>query len=200
MVALMIALSIIAFLVVITVIPMYVEITFKEELQIKLRYLFFKFNLFKDTKKKANKGDEKEEQSKSKSIRDTFKDQGLNGIIGLIKEISRLALGILRRLFSHIIIDDLNMNFIIVGNDAADTAVKYGYACATIFPSLNIIMNIANCKRRTVKIKPGFDENESEIEFLIKFHIKPIFAISTLIIAAFKYIKWVIKTKLKESN
>ena len=61
-------------------------------------------------------------------------------------------------------------------------------------------MNIANCKRRTVKIKPGFDENESEIEFLIKFHIKPIFAISTLIIAAFKYIKWVIKTKLKESN
>ncbi len=207
MFALIIVLAVITFLTILTLIPIYIKINFKEDLCITLRYLFFKFNLLDDASKKDDKKsnekykkDEKKTKSQLKYIRDTLKHQGLNETIALIKEISKLALGILRHLFSHIIIDDLNINFVVVGNDAADTAIKYGYTCSAVFPALSVIMSIVNCKRRTVEINPGFNEKDSNVEFLVKFHIKPIFAISTLIVTAFKYIKWMIKTKLREGN
>lgn len=184
-----------AFLLILAFIPVYINVTVKKELKIALKYLFIKIEPFKENKKKIVNSKKTKEKFSMDSIRETFKTDNLNGLIDMIEEISKLALGIFKRLFFHIIIDNIYMNIVVVGDDAADTAVKYGYACASIFSAANIVTNIANCKKKSINIIPGFDEESSKIEVLIKFHIKPIFVIFTAIITVFNYIKWIIKTR-----
>lgn len=195
MFALIIIFLIVAFLLILTFIPVYINVTVKKELKINLKYLFIKVELFKENNKKTTNSKKAREKSSIESIRETFKTDNLSEFIDMIKEISKIAMGIFKRLFSHIIIDNIYMDIVVVGADAADTAINYGQACASIFPATNIVTNITNCKKKSISITPGFDEESSKIELLIKFHIKPIFVIFTAVVTAVNYIKWVMKTK-----
>lgn len=195
MFALIIIFLVATFLLILTFIPVYINVTAKKELKVSLKYLFIKVELFKENKKNGENSKEIKERSSIESIRETFKTDNLNEVIDIIKEISKIALGIFRRLFSHIIIDNIYMDIVVAEDDAADTAIKYGYACALIFPAVNIVTNISNCKKRSINITPGFDAENSKIEVIIKFHIKPIFVMFNAVTAAFNYIKWVMKTK-----
>lgn len=189
MLALKIVFIIITLFVLFISIPIYVNIELEEEVKITLRYLFLKLNLLKKKERKIEKKLPKEEKSVANSIRDKIKVNGISEFIDMIKEISKLFLGIFKKLFSHIIIDRIYLNLVISSNDAADTAMKYGYACSVIFPAMNIITNTSKCKSKTLKIVPNFSNNEDKVNFITKFHIRPVFVLGTAVYAFFSYIK-----------
>lgn len=68
--------------------------------------------------------------------------------------------------FSHILIKKFSLSISVAGDDAADTAIKYGKYCAVVYPAVGTIVRVVKCKGYGVDINPNFSEKaETEINF-----------------------------------
>lgn len=56
----------------------------------------------------------------------------LSDVISIIKDTSS-------KLIKHIVIKKLKIDLLIVGEDAGDTAMKYGYICSALYPAVSFI-------------------------------------------------------------
>lgn len=116
----------------------------------------------KKAKKKKKESPDKPEKEKTNLI----KEKGLSWFVNLIKKVAGLAAGVLKDFFKHIIIRKMMISVSVAGEDAADTAVKYGYCCSAVYPAVGIVARAANCKNYGVDITPNFEENaKSEYSF-----------------------------------
>lgn len=129
----------------------------------------------KKTKRKSKK--KKKENKYLKQFKLIFKEKGLDGLIDLLKKIAELAGDFLKPIFTHITIKDLDMNITVAFEDAADTAIRYGYACAGIYPSLAALLNIFKYKKYNVNIAPDFDKKKPEIDLTVKITLVPWFVL-----------------------
>ena len=73
---------------------------------------------------------------------------------------------------------------LIVGEDAGDTAMKYGYICSALYPAVSFIDSNMKLKKKLIDIEPGFTEKETKI-----------FALGTIISAALRGIKLILGIK-----
>ena len=94
-----------------------------------------------------------------------------------VKEIAKLAVTFLKPIFKHLKIKDLDMDIVVAFEDAADTAVKYGYACAGIYPSLAVLLKIMKYKKYSVNIRPDFDKKSPEINVFLELTLVPWFVV-----------------------
>ena len=79
---------------------------------------------------------------------------------------SLLAVSALQDFFSHILVKKLSLSISVVGDDAADTAIKYGKYCAVVYPAVGTIVRVVKCKGYGVDINPNFSKKaETEINF-----------------------------------
>ena len=86
--------------------------------------------------------------------------------MNLIKRVAELAVFALQDFFSHILIKKLSLSISVAGDDAADTAIKYGKYCAVVYPAVGTIVRAVKCKGYGVDINPNFSEKaETEINF-----------------------------------
>lgn len=134
----------------------------------------------KSDSKKRNSKSKKEPKKENKVLKwfkTTFKERGLKGLINALKEIAGLAETFLKPIFKHIKLKNLDMNITVASEDAADTAINYGYACAGIYPSLSILLNIVKYKKYNVNIAPDFDKKKTEIDLIAELVIVPWFVI-----------------------
>lgn len=202
-------LSILALLIIAVFIPVRLYIEYKSEVTVVLKYLFFKIPLVpqkSDGKKKSNRqenksaknkqsvGEKKEESETKKYIKNLYKGKGLNGFIRLIKETANLASGTMKGLFKHIIFKKFDVNITVASGDAADTAIKYGYVCAGVYPALSLLLNTVRYKDYTVDINTDFDGKESVIDCKLQANILPVFAVAEAVKLLFRFMK------LKKNN
>lgn len=131
----------------------------------------------KFNKKSRKKKEKKEENAAVKWIRDTFKEKGLSGILNVFKEIAKLAGTFLKPIFKHIRIKQLDLNVTVAFEDAAETAINYGYFCSGIYPALAILLRIAKYDDYNVNIVPDFDKKECEFDVFANLSIVPWFAV-----------------------
>ena len=86
--------------------------------------------------------------------------------MNLIKKVSELAVSALQDFFRHILVKKLSLSISVAGDDAADTAIKYGKYCAVVYPAVGTILRVVKCKGYGVDINPNFSEKaETEINF-----------------------------------
>ncbi len=74
----------------------------------------------------------KEQTEKKPSL---IKKYGIEWLLNLIKKVAELAVSALQDFFSHISVKKLSLSISVAGDDAADTAIKYGKYCAVVFLS-----------------------------------------------------------------
>ena len=160
-----ILLSVILFILLVGFIPVNLIVRWHEELKCILRIGFIPITLYpkkvkKTKKKKSKKPDKpKEKKPEEKKKKNLLKEKGLGWFANLIKKVADLAKGALKDVFKHILIKEFMLSISVAGDDAADTAIKYGYYCSAIYPATGLIIRAMNYKKYGVDITPNFEEN-----------------------------------------
>lgn len=94
-----------------------------------------------------------------------------------------------KRLIKHIVIKNTEFRLVVVGNDAADTAVKYGAVCSAVYPVLTLLAECFTFKPDAISVSAGFDKKE--MDFLLKtdFSVRIIYLLIFALSAIKEYIK-----------
>lgn len=147
----------------------------------------------KKSSKENKKKQEEEKPSLLKQIKDLHKQKGLDGIITVIKELSNILTGTLKNIFKRIKLRKFDLNISVSQDNAADTAIKYGYVCSAVYPAVSLILNSVKFNDYSVDIAPNFDKKESEISLYAEISIIPWLGVIYLLIALIKFIKLKVK-------
>ena len=115
-----------------------------------------------------------------------------------MKELAQLLTEAVKDFLRHANVKELELRLTAAGEDAADTAVKYGYACSVVYPVVSMITALSGCKNYKVSVIPGFREKESSV-FYIKIRCDPIFLVASGFKALHKYFKLVLNQKKVET-
>ena len=195
--------------------PIAVKISFDNELKLSVGYIFplIRIPLAKGeeqdpekARKKAEKQKKKEEKKRKKaeknkdkakqteeekkaSLFSRIKSKGLGGIIELLKELAEIVTTTVKKITSHLVIYKMDLELAIASEDAAQTAMNYGYACSAVFPLVSVIeQNVKKCRHRE-NIYPVFTRTDTQVYFVMKLRIIPIFLLSALLSALFRSVK-----------
>lgn len=145
-------------------------------------YLFLTHVLSPPDEKKQNKKkkSKKEKTPKGKDEKSSFaykiKSDGIRGFIEDIKDIVKGAWRVIVCVLRRAVIRRLRLHLTVAGEDAADTAVIYGYANAVIYPIISAFLeNVRSYKETNVEISPDFSEGaEPDFEFDAELKLKPV--------------------------
>ena len=208
MTALWIVLAVLAFIILLLFCPAVLTASYEETLQAKIRYLFVSYQIAPPKEKKPKKKKrakqaeerqaEKEAPQESK-IKQLIKEQGLSGFLRLMKELTVLAAGAARDILKHVRISRLEIDATVAGEDAADTAVKFGQACSGIYTAAGMITALTKCSQYHVGITPGFEGQKSAVSGYVKARIAPAFVLAAGMKALVKYFKFVLNQKKQET-
>lgn len=127
-----------------------------------VRYMFFTFGNKKKVKGKTKQKKKlKEQKNKPKKLSlEKVKDY-----IDLFKELWEKVEPLLARFRRNLIVNDLTLDLVIGGDDAAKTAIYYGEACSVIFPALSFIETELKVKKKHVSVECDFNGSST-----VNFH------------------------------
>ena len=191
MVALYIIGGILLLIALILLLPNTAQIKFKDDLNLKIKILGITvYKLKQDEKPKTEKKESESTYQKPKE-----KEQGIfsklkakHGFKGAIKELFDFASAVIREIKPQLLkikFRKFKLDLIIVGEDAAMTAIEYGAVCGIVYPVLSFIDQNLNIKLKQIIVEAGFKQNESV--FTTSFDVKANALL--LLIIAFKALK-----------
>ncbi len=160
--------------------PFSIELEYMDEVKLKVGYIFPIFKILPQKEKPEKKKPEKEKKTKEKKknpVLEFTKKQGLEGIIELLKEITAILLKLADTIRRHLVMKT-RLDLLVVGSDPADTAMKFGYACSAIYPLLSLIDRHTRLKRHEEYIDAGFEAEKTQVRFILKAHIMPVFVLT----------------------
>ncbi|MBR6510400.1 MAG: DUF2953 domain-containing protein [Clostridia bacterium] len=214
-IALIITGSVLALLLILSLallfLPVSVFIKFKEDFFVKIKFFGIKVYEIpqkKDKKdktpkeisdKKAEKNEEKAENivlSKAKSFFGFFKKK--YGFFGAVKKLLGFfndALTHIKPFLRHIKVKKVILNLVISGDDAADTAIKYGQVCTAVYPVLSFFESVCGVDFKKINVKSDFTDNKNEFDFSLLIKLKIFYLLKT----AFKVYKEYKNFTLKEN-
>lgn len=201
MTAFYIIFTIVLLIILIITMPVNVYISYEDKLSAKIKFLFLALDLFDekghgDEDKNQENGeslDKKRKPAKAKKskLKNIIKKRGLSGFIDLVKFSSETLTNLTKDLLYSIKISSLKLKIIVSGDDTADTALKYGYVCSTVYCFVNILNNVSNIKNRPyVNIAPDFLGEKSSVSFELIFHTRIIYITNAIFKALFKCITY----------
>lgn len=205
MTVLWIILGVFAFLFLLLLCPITLTASYETQLEAKLRFLFISYQLApkkekKPKKKKKVKKQQKEPpKPKESKLKQLIKERGFDGFLRLMKELAHLLIGAAKDFLRHARVKELDLYLSAVGEDAADTALKYGYACSVVYPVVSMVTAISGCKNYRVSVVPGFQEKESRVSGYLKIRFGPIYLVAAGLKAIHKYFKLVLNQKKTET-
>ena len=87
----------------------------------------------------------------------------------------------------------------VAGDDAGDSAVKYGRVCAVLFPALKLITDVVRVDRYEVNVNPDFsDEPENLAKAKVTAKIRIISILKIVFSKAFTALKLYLKARPKK--
>ncbi|MGN1131128.1 MAG: DUF2953 domain-containing protein [Ruminococcus sp.] len=208
MLVLYIILSILLCLFLLTLFNVYIYAEYKDELSVWIKIAFFKLQIIpqkpkkkkKKHKKKKVKEKKKEPEKQENVLKNFIKEKGLSGIINILKQIATLATETLKDLFKRVTLVSLRLNIQIAGEDAADTAIKYGYCCSVIFPAVSAILSVVKYKERNIQVVPDFsDDPQTKIDGKLVARIRICSLLWFAVTKIGKILKLLINYKTKRS-
>ncbi len=204
MTALRVILIIIGIILILLMIPLKIEISYDESTSVSLGYMFLKFRIVpapekkkKQKKKKKPEPEKKEKKTAAKKnpVKDIIRKQGLDGFLELIRDITSLVCETLGKLAKGLVIRYFDLKLLVVGDDSADTAVKYGIVCSVIYPAIAALEANSKLKKHSEDIAAGFLAEKTVIEFSMRASIRPVLLIAVGLSALVKGVRTILKYK-----
>ena len=206
MMALWIILGIFAFLLFLLLCPVTLTASYETQLEAKLRFLFFSYQLAPPKEKKPQKRKKQKQEPENvpsapqeSKLKQLIKERGFAGFLRLMKELAQILTGAAKDFLRHVKIKALRLRVTAVGEDASDTALQYGYACSVVYPVVSMITALSGCKNYQVSVNPGFQEKESTVSCFLKVRFSLIHLMVAGIKAIYQYIKLVLNQKKVET-
>ncbi len=110
------------------------------------------------------------------------------GTLEMLVGFGKILGGELARIYKGIAAPKFTLRAEIVGDDAADTAIKYGCVCSAAFPMLSVLLGSLRWYNKDIEIIPNFDGNKGKLYFEGEFIIYPILVIIHAVGAVVKFI------------
>lgn len=224
MTGLLIFAGIILFFVLLLSIPVVLDLEYIDLFKFRVSWLFIKFNIYpqdenkkKNKKKKEPKPKEKAPQKnnteqkpqealpekKDNFIKTFYNNQGVIGIIDLIRNcasyLGKFSMGFLKSIY----ISKLFINISVTESDAAKTALKYGKICQEVYPPLGFICSSCHVKNYKVNIWADYCGDKTKGAFETKIKIVPRSIINAAIALVFRLgiqLLKVVFSNIKSSN
>ena len=224
MIALYIILAVIALIVILFSIKVSVTAVYDETFTLDVKWLFIKLRIYpedeeKKAKKEAKKAEkeqkkknpkkekpkkEKTEESaspKSNIFRDFYNNQGFAATVNLIRTAAAQLGGFLKGVYRAFVIENLTVLLrVSAGDDAAQTAIKYGKVCSAVYPAMGFICSNMKVKQYDVNVVPDFISAENTATFKLSLSVRPIKLTNAVIVLAFRLIFKVLLKLLKGSK
>lgn len=224
MIALYIILAVIALIVILFSIKVSVTAVYDETFTLDIKWFFIKLRIYpedeeKKAKKEAKKAEkeqkkknpkkekpkkEKTEESaspKSNIFKDFYNNQGFVATVNLIRTAAAQLGGFLKGVYRAFVIENLTVLLrVSAGDDAAQTAIKYGKVCSAVYPAMGFICSNMKVKQYDVNVVPDFISAENTATFKLSLSVRPIKLTNAVIVLAFRLIFKVLLKLLKGSK
>lgn len=144
----------------------------------------------KAKEKRKNTSGRKTSKTKStdQSLLDSlYEERGFWGAVGFFVDIGKTLGGGLVKIYRGMAANRFVLRVKIVGEDAADTAIKYGKICSAAFPALSFLLSNMRRYSQDIEITPDFDGDEGSIYFDGEFKLFPILIIGHALGAVIKF-------------
>lgn len=197
MIALYILLCLFLVLSLLCLVKLKITAQYTDSLTLRLKVLFLTFTLVptkkkpkKQKKKILNKKKEpsKKAEKKPSLLKKLSDKKGLSGLLSMLSEIVKLLGSTAKGVYSNIVIEKLDLDVTIVGDDAADTALKYGKLCGVFYSAVSVICdNVKEVYDYNVNVTPDFDdESKGKVFADTKLYIRTFYVLKFALKALFK--------------
>lgn len=177
----------IIFLIVLSPIKIYVSAS--DTILVKIRLLFLNLYTFDSSVEKKTEKDIKEKDNIKSTIgKITNQDDNYNKIVILIKMLKSI-LSKFAKLLKHTVVEKFNFNITVAGNDAADTAIKYGNVCSIVYPLSTLLSKCVNFKPENISVYSNFNDNNTNFNLSFLISVRVIYLISFAVSSVLDIIK-----------
>ncbi len=165
----------------------------------------FRINPDKPKKrKKENTGENKKKPaSKAKKTKEPLftylkRKYGFEGAVRLLLSFAKQCLTHIKKLLRHIKIKRITVDLSVAGNDAADTAIKFGRISAAFYPVLSFLDSFKNIRFKKINLKSDFSGQKSEFKFSADITLRIFFFLAAAIKIYFLFMKFFSKEQNDE--
>lgn len=157
-------------------------------------FRWLKGRLRRKPKPKKRKPAPQKKPEKKQSFFGSLREQrGFFGALRFFADAGKMLGGAVAKVYRGIRIDRLALHAAIAGEDAADTAIKYGRICAGAFPALSFLLSQtrgydpASPRTKDIEIVPDYAGEGITIYFVGEFTLYPIRMVGNLLWAVIKF-------------
>ena len=188
--------------------PIKIEVEFKNEFKVSLKYLFLKINPLEQKPEKTPKDEEiKSEQNEDEAeksplkdfiekIKEVIKKEGTSAFLSTLFQIVGIVKNSSLKLLSHVKFRVFDLYFCVGGmEDAANAATDYGKASAIIYPCCGFLLQKFRCKKKYISLDLNYNETDNKAVFYMVFSVSPFFVIKEALSFMIKMIPFVEKHK-----
>ncbi|MCL2068783.1 MAG: hypothetical protein FWH00_02690 [Oscillospiraceae bacterium] len=145
-----------------------------EKISLAARYLFLRYTILPQKPRKPQKLKKKKQKpKKEKPPKQKFTPGSLEDILMIMRE----AGGVWNRLRRHIVLYRVKLYMVICGEDAHDTAIKYGQYSTGVFGLAALAGELCTLKAPTIFLYPDFTGQKNRYDISFRLRVRPIFAI-----------------------
>lgn len=184
MVLLYIFLAILAFLILLLLLPVHMIISYNEKLKFFMKIFGIKFSIKNKSKKKEKV---KKQPVKSKEITSSNdeKPKSLIDRIEYFLDFIKASKDFILNILGRIKIEDLTFKLSVGGSDAFETATHYGQASSAVYSAFSAICCAKKPENYEVSVSPDFMSEKSSLVMNLDIKLQPIYMIYFL----FKYVQ-----------
>lgn len=165
--------------------PVSLRVTYTDELRVKARVLGVPVTLFpgrekppkkeKPAKKPGKRRTKREEQrEKWLDLSRMLKEDGVGATLRTLQELAAILWKAARRVLRAITVRHLWLRLEIGGEDAAQTAIRYGQVCAALYPTVEAIGELVRIRQKELEVTPQFPDGESSVQLDVRLWVTPL--------------------------
>ncbi len=117
-----------------------------------------------------------------------IKIKSYDDVISILHTVKNILIKF-RKLIKRIVVKNTEFRLIVVGNEAADTALKYGAVCSAAYPVLTLMSECVTFKPDSIDISAGFDKKEMDFHLKTNFSVRIIYLLIFAVSSIKEYIK-----------
>ncbi len=216
-------LSVIGLIIILLCIPAFIYLKFNDELSADVRFLFFKFKVYPSEKEEpgiierlvlrfwryligASSGKTSNAQtyadiSDEAGFKALFDDRGASGAISFLWQVLVILFGRFVRVLRGAVISKFDLKIDVAGDDASDTALRYGKLCGIVYPLLSFIFQNVKTYKHEIDMRPEFDKKLEfdQVDLNATLRIIPIIIVAHIIALLFDLIVSETKRQVAEN-
>ena len=179
--------------------PVRIDAAFREELFLRVGYLFFHYTVSPKEKAK-NKPAKSAGKPKKNRVAELYHAKGLSGFLKILGRAAKIAGSAAKGVFTHIYFARFLLEIRVAGEDAAKTAVDYGCVCGIVGPAASLMLGHAKCRDCRIRVVPDFCSEKSSVEFSMKARVAVFFLVQTALRALIQSVRLIKDSKAADYN